>query len=58
MLDFSFFAQDENGAKGIQKQLSENYIITIAKEGEYWHIKGTSRPYVVKNRGPYIQFGA
>jgi len=47
VLDFSFFTQDENGAKGIQKQLSENYKVTIAKEDEYWHINGTSRPYAV-----------
>ena len=47
VLDFSFFARDENGAKGIQKQLSENYDVTITKEDEYWHINGTSRPYAV-----------
>ena len=47
VLDFSFFTQDEAGAKGIQKQLSENYAMSIKKDGEYWHINGTSRPYAV-----------
>ena len=47
ILDFSFFTQDENGAKGIQEQLSENYKVTISKDGKYWHINGTSRPYTV-----------
>jgi len=47
ILDFSFFTKDESGAKGIQKQLSENYEMSISKDGEYWHIHGTSRPYAV-----------
>lgn len=47
ILDFSFFTQNETGAKGIQKQLSENYEMTIINDGEYWHINGTSRPYAV-----------
>jgi hypothetical protein len=47
ILDFGFFTQDESGAKGIQKQLSENYEVSTIKDGEYWHIKGTSRPYAV-----------
>lgn len=48
ILDFSFFTQDEAGANGIKKQLSENYEMTINKKGEYWYINGTSRPYAVK----------
>jgi hypothetical protein len=47
ILDFSFFTQDEVGAKGIQEQLSENYEMSIRKDDEYWHINGTSRPYAV-----------
>lgn len=47
ILDFRFFTQDESGAKGIQSQLSENYEISISKDGEYWLIDGTSRPYAV-----------
>lgn len=47
ILDFSFFTQDEAGAKNIQTHLSENYEISISKDGEYWHINGTSRPYAV-----------
>jgi len=47
VLDFSFFTQDEIGAKGIKTQLSENYEISISKEGEYWLIKGTTRPYAI-----------
>ncbi len=47
ILDFSFFTQDESGAKDIQTQLSENYEMSIIKDGEYWHINGTSRPYAV-----------
>ncbi len=47
ILDFSFFTQDESGANGIQKQLSENYDMSIIKDGEYWRINGTSRPYAV-----------
>ena len=47
ILDFSFFTKDESGAKGIQKQLGENYEMSIIKDGEYWHINGTSRPYAV-----------
>ena len=47
VLDFAFFTQDEAGAIGIRKQLSENYEMSISKDGDYWHIKGTSRPYAV-----------
>ena len=47
VLDFGFFTQDEAGAIGIRKQLSENYEMTISNDGNYWHIKGTSRPYAV-----------
>ncbi|MEH6343465.1 MAG: hypothetical protein V7785_00135 [Bermanella sp.] len=47
ILDFSFFTKDEAGAKGIQYQLSENYEMSITKNGVYWIIDGTSRPYVV-----------
>ncbi|WP_185233774.1 hypothetical protein [Teredinibacter franksiae] len=47
VLDFSFFTQDEAGANGIKKQLSENYEMIISKKDEYWHINGTSRPYAV-----------
>lgn len=47
ILEFGFFTQDETGAKGIQKQLSQNYEMSIRKDGEYWHINGTSRPYAV-----------
>ena len=47
ILDFGFFTQDETGAKGIRKQLSENYEMSISQDGGYWHIKGTSRPYAV-----------
>lgn len=46
-LDFSFFTPDEAGAKGIQDQLSENYEMTIEKKDKYWHIYGTSKPYVL-----------
>lgn len=47
-LDFVFFTKDEVGAKGIAKQLSENYEITIMKNGDHWLVNGTSRPYTVK----------
>jgi len=47
ILDFTFFTQKEDGSNGLKTQLSENYEMSIAKEGEYWHIQGTTRPYVV-----------
>jgi hypothetical protein len=47
ILDFTFFTQKEDGANGLKTQLSENYEISITKENEYWHIQGTTRPYVV-----------
>lgn len=47
VLDFSFFTQDEAGANALKNQLGENYEMTITKKDEYWHIKGTSRPYAV-----------
>ena len=47
ILDFTFFTQKEDGANGLKTQLSENYEMTITKEGEYWLIQGTTRPYVV-----------
>ncbi len=48
ILDFVFFTQDEVGAKGIAKQLSENYEMSILKNGDHWLVNGTSRPYSVK----------
>ena len=47
ILDFTFFTEDEAGAKGIQEQLSEDYEMSISKVDDYWHIDGTSRPYAV-----------
>ena len=47
MLDFTFFAKEENDAKNLQKQLSENYEISINKKEDYWFINATSRPYAV-----------
>ena len=47
ILDFSFFTQKETGVAGLKTQLSENYEMSVRKDGEYWHINGTTRPYVV-----------
>ncbi|PBO11753.1 hypothetical protein CI710_04595 [Aeromonas salmonicida] len=47
ILDFNFFTQDKEGAKGIKEQLSENYEMSMYQDGEYWKISGTSRPYAV-----------
>ena len=47
VLDFGFFTQDEASAIGIRERLSENYKMSISKNGDYWRIKGTSRPYAV-----------
>ena len=47
ILDFKFFAKEENDAKSLQKQLSENYEISIGKKENYWLVNGTSRPYAV-----------
>lgn len=47
VLDFGFFTQDEEGAKGIEKQLGENYEMSISREGDHWLINGTSRPYAM-----------
>lgn len=55
-LDFTFFAQDENGANGIKEQLSENYKISLDNNGENWLIKVTSRPYSV-NLSPEQHLG-
>jgi len=47
VLDFRFFTPKEEGAKGIYDQLSENYEMSIERNGNYWLIKGTTRPYTV-----------
>ncbi len=47
VLDFKFFSNDKQGAENLKAQLSENYEITIEQDGDYWFIKGTTRPYVV-----------
>lgn len=45
-LDFTHFGNNQEGLKGLQSQLSENYEISVEKaDGEYWYLKGTTRPY-------------
>ncbi len=51
ILDFNFFTKDEEGAKGIKEQLSENYEMSMHQDGEYWIISGSSRPYAVNLSG-------
>lgn len=46
-LDFLHFSSDRDNADQLRAQLSENYDVSVspAPEPDYWHIKGTTRPY-------------
>ena len=51
-LDFTVFSNDEEGVANLEKQLSENYDMSVKKDDDaYWLIRGTTRPYTV-NLGP------
>lgn len=44
-LDFVHFSQEHDGAKALQKQLSENYDSSLSKQNNSWIISSTTRPH-------------